>query len=234
MRILRVIDSVYTDPDAIRKLYLNRRAIADMLPGADPSDFGLTGAGGASLVSTVPSPSGGGTGGGSAPGCPAFGQFTLARSAQGVPYAVLVDGIRADTYELWNPIARTFKRVIAAEVIHSQPCAKVTSLDGCESIVSLTDPVIQSFADETGRSISELIAEQDADHGIVTSIECVAAESRILSIESAGWRSVVKISLEGGGIYASGSDPQRMTVRHNNKEGSDNGRVVERGVEDFA
>lgn len=63
--MLYVIDSVYTDPDAIQKLYRNRKAIADMLPGTDPSDFGLTG-GAASIVGTVTSSGGvsGGVGGG--------------------------------------------------------------------------------------------------------------------------------------------------------------------------
>lgn len=199
-----IIDSQYTDPEALRLLYRNPRNQTGAILSEGP-------------VQTVTSPT-------FEPvilppptHCPAVGQFTIIRvpnSKHGI-MPMLVQLVQRHIDHLWNPITSTFQAVTLARRVKHVPCVKITTTDGAESIVSISDMVIRTLEDDTGRSVAELIAEHDVEHRIVSCIKYRAGESYIATIEDMGEQDVIEFSLEDNGIYASGSLPDRMTVRHN-------------------
>jgi len=208
-----ISDSVFTNPDTLRLLYLSPKN-----PNRETADISAP----QSLVSPPPftppdippiDPP---------PGCPAVGQYTAALLNGTVSdvRAVQVEKLRLGHDQLWDSISQTFKRIAALSIVPGVACVRYRTLDGAESVVSIHDFVIRNFKDETGRMIAKMMQEQDAVHGSVSLIDLVANETEIDWIADAGIQSVVKITLEGekGGRYASGTDPRKMTMRHNNKD----------------
>ena len=198
-------DSIYTSPDFLRLLYLNPR-----------NPLGETGGGGP-VFDTVAAPP-------SVPpdrppiGCPAVGEYTLVQHPVFVlTQPVMVEKLRVGKDYLWHAIANTFQKVVGVRIIKDVECVRIKTFDGAESVVTLTDQVIQRFADLHGKQIMDLINDPDAEHGAVSCIDLKPRETTIEWIVSVGRRDAVRISLEGGGIYASGSDPTKTTLRHNTK-----------------
>lgn len=207
-----ISDSVFTNPDTLRLLYLSPKN-----PNRETADISAP----QSLVAPPPftppdippiDP----------PPCPAVGQYTAAllNGTSSDVRTVQVEQLRLGHDQLWDPISQTFKRIAALSIVPGVPCVRYRTLDGAESVVSIHDFVIRNFKDETGRMIAKMMQEQDAVHGSVSLIGRGVNETEIDWIADAGIQSVVKITLEGeaGGRYASGTDPRKMTMRHNNKD----------------
>lgn len=223
-----ISDSPYTNPDSLRLLYLNPknvlRALNEVLGDDEQQQF-------ASLPMGVPITSGGNIGGGGIiddpTGCPAVGQYTISLmpGTKSAKYPRLVEELVPGRDSLWQPITKAFRKLVGVRIIPNVECAIYRTFDGAESIVSLTDQIIQAMDDNRGRQLMDLIAEPDASHANVTSIEFQVGISAIEWIRSFGRRDVVQLTLEGdnGDIYASGSNPLFLTVRHNNKVGPGGG-----------
>jgi hypothetical protein len=122
---------------------------------------------------------------------------------------------------LWQPLTKEFRKLVGVRIIPNVECAIYRTFDGAESIVSLSDQIIQALDDNRGRQLMDIIAEPDLSHANVTSIEFQIGVSAIEWIRSFGRRDVVQLSLEGerGDIYASGTNPLYLTLRHNSKIG---------------
>jgi hypothetical protein len=205
-----ISDSVFTNPDALRLLYLSPKN-----PNRETADISAP----QSLVAPPPPiiidppPRD--------PPCPAVGQYTAAllNGTSSDVRTVQVERLRLGHDQLWDPISQTFKRIAALSIVPGVACVRYRTLDGAESVVSIYDFVIRNFKDETGRMIAKMMQEQDEVHGSVSLIGRGVNETEIDWIADAGIQSVVKITLEGekGGRYASGTDPRKMTMRHNNK-----------------
>lgn len=220
-------DSSFTNPDSLRLLYLNPR---NPLRDLDMDETSV-----ASPTTPVAQPTtsvpGSGGGGGTPVGCPAFGQWLLERvphTRAGIRFLLVEDLLKGHPAFLWNPILRTFRRVIAAVLIENVECVQYRTFAGAESIVSYTHPVIQSLIDRHGSQICDLINEPDKSHAAVSYIDYALIETQIESISAVGKRNAVKISLEGddGDIYCCGTDPLKTNLGHNNKPGG-GGVIVE-------
>lgn len=209
-------DSIYTNPDALRLLYL-----APKNPLKDLDEDSRSGADNAPFVPVVSGPVGGPIRPPLIP-CPAVGQYTAAllENTRNALKPVLVEELRLNEDMLWDAISRTFKKVVAKTIVHDVDGVRYRTNDGAESIVSIWDFIIRDFEDETGQMIGDILREPDAIHGNVSVIDFIARESNIAWVEDVGKISVVKITLEGeqGGRYASGTDPLKMTMRHNRKD----------------
>lgn len=227
---MSVRDSSFTSPDAIRRLYLSPknplRSLEDATEAAQTQTV-------AQIVNTPTGQTGGGYtgggygGGGSPSGCPAATDFVLsanAKTGQIVPKlaALLVAG--ADY--LYNPITKTAHRIGFLEIIEEVECVRVETTSGASQIASYTHPVIRNYRDETGESVEDLLKSADSNHGAVSYINFDLAQTDINLIEEAARRTVVKISLESGYIYASGTNPTAMILGHNNKS-SGGGAILE-------
>lgn len=200
-------DSIYTDPEALRQVYRNPRNQTGMLPDSQPS----------AAISPPPvyvppiNPP---------IHCPAVGQFTIMRvpgSDHGIIPAMVQD-VREGIDYLWNPIDSTFRLVERARKVAHQPCVLVKMINKAESVVSISDMIIRSFEDETGIELHKLLLEPDVIHHAMTSIDFQTRKSEIDTITDIGEREVIEFSLAGGGIYASGTMPTKLTLRHNKQQ----------------
>lgn len=217
---MSVRDTSWTNPDNLRSLYKSpRNPLRDLEDLTPTANQGLIAPPPSQPPNGIPGGGGGGTGHGGT--CPAVGQFTLVRIAATTKAVrpVLVEEITTHDW-LWNPIANTFRPVIACGIIENVECVIYRTFAGAESVVSLTQPVIQHFKDEQGIQIVDLINDPDAVHKAVSCIDFTAVENQIEWIKTAGKRNVVHISLEaynefGDGIYVSGTDPLKTNLIHN-------------------
>ena len=213
---MSISDSSFTNPDSLRARYINPRNVLLNLDEQASGESQAAGDG-AALVINQPSNQ-------SSPifqqprgqyGCPAVGQFVIARSAQGKPLVKLAETVISLKDYLYNPITKTFHKVVHAEIIKDQECALIRTFDDAAQIVSFSHPVITNFADKTGTLVSDIIPHQERSAGAVSVIDFIANENSIDAIYSVGRRDVVHIALEDGFIYASGVNPMRMIVGHN-------------------
>lgn len=200
-------DSVYTNPDALRLLYLNPK---NPLGGLEETKPDVAVPAGQTVPEIHPPPTGSGS-------CPALGQFILIRldAAKGGITYKKVEEVNAGIDFAWHPVRRTFHQIIAAEIMPEQPLAKVVTFDGAQSICSLTHPVIQDFEDTGGQQVFDLINEPDKAHKAVSIIDFEVFQTEIALISAAGTGKCVRISLEDGFIYASGTDPLKTIAAHN-------------------
>jgi hypothetical protein len=214
------MDSIYTNPESLRFLYRNpKNPLRDL--EEENSQAAQT------LVATVPAtaPGGGGGGGTGIPpgGCPAVGQLGIVRvpGTFDAKIAIPVQELKIGIDYLWHPIKNLFQRIVALEILKDVECVQYRTFAGAESIVTLTDMVIQSFEDERGRQICELLGDLENSHANVSVSRFLPQEDQIEWIKQAGKHDAVRITLEGerGGIYASGTLPDKQTVRHNTKPG---------------
>lgn len=199
-----LIDSIYTDPEALRLLYRNPRNQTGGLP--DASQDTNTQQPQTYVPPITPQQH-----------CPAVGQFTIMRvpgSDHGIMPA-MVQAIREGIDYLWNPIDSTFRLVERARRVAGQPCVLVKMINKAESVVSISDMIIRSFEDETGIEIHKLLLNPGDIHHAMTSIDFQTLRSEIDTITDIGEREVIEFSLEGGGVYASGTMPTKLTLRHN-------------------
>lgn len=198
-------DSQYTNPDALRLLYLNPKNPLGGLGEANPVEAVVP-------VPEVPVPIN------PPPGqnCPALGQFILIRlSEKGGIHYKKVEEIKVFEDYAWNPLTKSFHQIIKADIIKSQACARVRSSAGAETVCTLSEPLIQSFEDNEGTMVFDLVRNPDRSHKIIETIDFQTKESEIHSIANAGFLDVVHISLADGFIYTCGSDPLKTIARHN-------------------
>lgn len=214
-----LIDSKFTNPDELRTLYRNPRNTLKNLDDADA--FAVN-----NLASVFQLPIGSSTqtdSGGLGPHCPAVGQFTMVRGVEQSLKPVAVQLLRVDYHYIWHPITGAFQKVTHVDIVRDQDCVIVRTMDEAESIVSITDVLIQTLEDVTGKQIFDLINEPDVSQQAVSCINFKPLQSEIAEIVTCGKRDVVSVSLEGNGIYASGTTPTKMTVRHNKPRESGGG-----------
>jgi hypothetical protein len=148
--------------------------------------------------------------------CSALDQYVLARSGAATLKPVLVGSLTLDDY-LYDPLAEIFRKIIALEEV-VQPTLRIKTESGAETVVSRSHPVIRSFADFSGRRAEDL-QFGDAALTIVFFESC--GQSPVISIEPAGARPTLKISLDSadgkGGIYACGKYADAYILGHNAK-----------------
>lgn len=201
-----LIDSIYTDPEALRLLYLNPKNQTGATLNEGPQPINP-----APYVPPVYQPGG---------YCPAVGQFTIVRvpnSKHGI-MPVRVEDVQRHVDYLWNPLTASFKPVVRAKRVADVPCLRVTTEEGVESIVSHDDPIIQAFDDDEGCPISKLLENPQGEHAVLACIDFRLRDSSIAKIEDVGLMDVIEFSLgEGGGIYASGTVANKLTLRHNKR-----------------
>lgn len=207
-------DSNYTNPDALRLLYLNPRN-----PTREATDQNQP----VTLLQQPPiiqppPPGGGQTG----TGCPALTEYglacvgTLRPMPQPMPVRVIRKGMR-----LWNPIAKTFGIVAYAEVLKDANCVFVRTFSGVECVTSIASKGIVSIDDTKGRRIYDLLTQEDERAGAVQWLmgQPNALDCTIEKIADAGKHDVMHITLEEVDgitpIYATGSTPQKMLAWHN-------------------
>jgi hypothetical protein len=213
-------DSIYTDPDALRLLYLNPK---------NPLG-GLTDPTGPPVTPTAPPPDPPPP---NPPHCPAVGEWTwkYIGSKRGNLTHVRVGSLRTRVDRLYNPITQHFNVIDSIRFIENVPCLRVTTLDGAVQVVSFTHPVIQKLKDAVGRAAEHLMAMLEAGRvyglGAVSCIDAVANLTKVKKIERAGLRMVAEIKLRKEHIFASGSSPDAMLCGHNKprEEGGGGGGI---------
>lgn len=222
---MSIRDSVYTNPDALRAKYIRPKNVLQNIDEATAVNEAtlvqtgsaiVSGSSGSGAFGSVGGSVGGGAaGGGFDPGCPALTEFVLVRYSDRV-VPKLVNNLKIGSDHLWNPITKEFQLLYFAEIIEA-PCYRLVSNDKATQIVSVSHPVIRSFSDETGLAVSEVMK---LDPDLRTTVSCINFTPNatiIKSIDYAGIRKVMKLSIEGSHIYASGTKPLAMLLGHNNK-----------------
>lgn len=202
-----VSDSIYTDPEALRLLYRNPRNVLGGLAdvGSAPADVSTVTPPFTPPVLDIPPVY-----------CPAVGQYILAASQISGSWGPMrVEHLVENITRIVDPITWQFAVVEKATRISDVDCAVIRTVNGAESIVSLSDLVITGLDDLDGRPLIDLIQDRSKAHTAVSVIEFKAERSEIESIWAVGKRDVIAITLRPTGRYASGSQPFRMTVRHN-------------------
>lgn len=220
-----IVDSTYTDPDALRALYVNPRNALKYL-----NDLAAQAASSTPTVPVLPQP---GTIVNIDPntpiGCPLTGEWVIAlkRGTISEPIAMLIDDLTIKD-KLYQPVLQEFRQVVAIEHIPYVLGVSVHTQNGAVSRVSITDKIIQHQEDTVGMSIDRFLkkgAETVWDDGVLSLMPqnggWELVQSHIAYIITLDRRqTAIKISLEGenGDIYASGRGADKgMTVRHNAK-----------------
>lgn len=220
---MSIRDTSYTNPDALRTLYRNPKNPLKDLDEELAATAAIVASAPTGAVGGAPGSGGGGGGGGwTDPPCPAFFEFTWAYDFRlHRPVAKFVQDVVENVDRLWSPIAKEFRLVTRAEHVYNVECVRYrTMYTDVVSVVSLSHPVIQDLDDDRGRQILDMLQNLESGHRAVSAMgPYQLIQTGIEEIASVGKNSVVKITLEGegGGIYASGSHPERMNLGHNIK-----------------
>lgn len=199
-----VLDSIYTDPEALRNKYRNPKGILDALAEATapPTQPQIINPTINPQPSEIPLPS-------PPPRCPAWSEFVWMRSADLLPTPRRAGDLTINDY-LYNPVTQQFNKIIHLE-LGKEECVKFLLYDDTEAVFSVSHPVLRSALDKTGTR---------ADHWREGEL-CLAAKmfvpatGRIKKIIPVGLQEVVAISLESEFIFASGTQKHKMIVGHN-------------------
>lgn len=201
-----VTDSLYTDPDALRTLYRNPK---NPLRDTDVGQSSLSQTAAPTPLVTPLRPAD------IEPiHCPEIGEWTLGLDPYGddcIP--MCVKDIRKGDF-IWHPIRERFIEVVYAQPVPNIDCFEVISHEGCGQVVSHSHPVIQCVDDDRGLPVTTLL-ERVSDALAVILRWGDPEQDFIESIRYVGKRDVMHLSLRGGGIFATGTRPDRLVLGHN-------------------
>lgn len=201
-----IIDSSYTDPEALRNLYRNPKNPLKEA-GVDVGSSQLTTPAAAPLIrpsldDVAPIH------------CPEIGQWTYALDPYGsdcIP--MMVKDVRKGDF-LWHPVRRQFQEVTFAEAFAGVDCFEIRTHEKYEQVVSDGHPVIQCVGDEHGLPVVKLLERANEALAVILRYDD-PEQDYIESIRYLGKMAVMHISLRGGGIFATGTRPDQLVLGHN-------------------
>lgn len=143
--------------------------------------------------------------------CPRIDQFVLVKGDDGRPTPLMV-GFLTEDYELFNPITRSFHRLMYARLVENQPMGEMIASNGAVGYSSKKHRILWYKEHSNGEALENFCSGDP----VLGWAKNKLVNTRCLIAKDTGEKgSVMQIEMRDGHIYCYGDNPEKMIVCHN-------------------